>query len=247
MVYGFPRSQPDALENTNTLLQMAFSRATTSAVPCIVAGDFNCPPLDLPAGQDFAQLGYQEAFHLHRHRTGVELPPTCKNSTRHDTALIHPALVPHWHGAQVLSDVHLFDSHAPLRFGLDTFQNRPCKHVWDLPRPWSDLGPDPVLFEKAFATRAPALKRQALMCSSVNDINVALLSFSAAAEDAVASALARQHEADPVRMPHSTLPRAYRGRCRERELKKRDSPALSALPGMARTLLMRNAPLCWAT
>ena len=95
-VYGYQAAMLDAKEHNESLLRAALTRATQNAMPCIVAGDFNMCPLDLPSGQSFVQLGYQEVFQFHFKRTGTELPPTCKNSTRHDTALLHPSLLHLW-------------------------------------------------------------------------------------------------------------------------------------------------------
>ncbi|CAE7631403.1 unnamed protein product, partial [Symbiodinium sp. CCMP2456] len=75
--------EPDARERTNGLLQHAFHRAAQN--------------------QAFQGQGYRDIFDLHHNRTGQELPPTCRGSTRHDSALLHPALA--------FSDA--FAAHAP--------------------------------------------------------------------------------------------------------------------------------------
>ena len=225
-VYGFPLSQADAKARTNELLQMAWERASATAVPCIVAGDFNCPPTELPAGQNFLGQGYQEVNKLHEHHTATLLEPTCRNSTRHDTALIHPALLDHWEGASVLTQPHLFDSHAPLLFRFKLFSCQPCRCTWNLPRPWSDLSPDPQLVERAFAPHCARLQRLAAQCSSAEDVFDALTQFSHCAEDAVSQALGQQHQTDPLRAPHKRLPKAYRGRCQDRALLSRPLPCV---------------------
>ena len=187
---------------------------------------FNMPPRDLPAGQALASLGYQEVFELHQHVHGEVLPPTCKGATRHDTALLHPALVPLFLRAWVLQGQQLFDAHDPLCFQLRLCENRPCRHTWRLPKPWAALGPDRAAFADAFRPAAARLKRQADACASVQDVEAALLSFSKEAEDAVQMALVAQNKADPLKAPHTTLPRSYRGRCVNRKPLQRELPCL---------------------
>ena len=226
VIYGYPLSHSDARERTNDLLQQAFDRACESAVPCIVAGDFNTVPFDLPAGQAFEQLGYQEVFRLHQQRTGQALPPTCKGSTRHDTALLHPALVPLWTSSWVLSGSHLFDSHDPLCFSLRSCRRSLCRRVWNLPRPWSDFSPKPDDFREAFLPEVAHLRRKVSVCSNEAAVGQLLEDFSAAAERAVSEALAKQHRQDPVRHPQASLPKRYRGRCKDRALIQRPLPTL---------------------
>ena len=226
-IYGYTSARPDAREETEALLSRALHRVTQNAVPAIIAGDFNMPPGDLPSGQALLQLGYREVFSLASATTGRELPPTCKNSTRHDTALLHPSLVPLWRRAWVLSDLQLFDAHAPLCFSLQACCQRPCKKLWTLPRPWSDLGPDKLAVERAFEPKSHALYRQAAACTSIAEIDQVLQDFSFAAEEAVSEALASKHAEDPLRQPYHNLPKAFRGRCRPLPMVRRELPCVA--------------------
>ncbi|OLP95288.1 hypothetical protein AK812_SmicGene22606 [Symbiodinium microadriaticum] len=226
-VYCWPLSHLDASERNEQLLSMALQRATSSPVPCIVAGDFNQPLQQLPSGQAFAALGYQDVFALHKGATGVDLPATCKGSTRNDTALLHPVLLPLWVSAWVLSDHQLFDAHDPLCFRMRLCSQRPCRHVWDLPRPWTGLGVTSQDFEDAFRPHCPQLLQQAQECASVEDIATALLDFSVACEAAVDTAVRLKHQQDPVRFPVPHLTRHYRGRCVDRKTLRRELPCLA--------------------
>ena len=226
-IYGWPLSHLDAAERNEHLLSLALAQVTQNAVPSIIAGDFNQPPLQLPSGQALAQLGYKDVFDLHYGVTGSLLPPTCKGSTRHDTALLHPSLLPLWISAWVLKDSCLFDSHDPLCFRLRLCKARPCRKVWDLPRSWKSLGVRPDRFAEALQGRLPGLQRQAQACASTDDVAQALRDFSQAAEDAVDAALAQQPAADPVRSPLGYLPKAFKGRCQPRPLIKRALPSLA--------------------
>ena len=52
-IYGIPHVSQAALERSEALLAMAFERATQSAIPCIVAGDYNCLVESLPTGRSW--------------------------------------------------------------------------------------------------------------------------------------------------------------------------------------------------
>ena len=226
-MYGYQAALLDAKEHNEALLRAAFDRASQNTIPCIVAGDFNMKPFDFPAGQLFSQMGYQEVFQLHSHKTGVLLPPTCKGSTRHDTALIHPSLLPLWDGAWVLSDRQLFDAHDPLCFRLRLPTTRPCRAVWRLPRPWTALGVSANQLAAELQPQCADLVARATKCDSTASIDAALQEFASVIETAVDTVLRQQHRADPVRSPHAYLAKCYRGRCQPRRLVKREVPCLA--------------------
>ena len=178
-------------------------------------------------GADVLALSETSAVAQVQKITGSDLPPTCKNSTRHDTALLHPDLLPLWHSAWVMKDSQLFDAHDPLCFRLQLPAIRPSRHVWRLPRSWSDLGVQPHSLSKAFQAKYHPLLVQAQSCASRHDIDAALQAFSGAVEDAVDAALKTQHWEDPVRNPYRSLPRQCRGRCVERPIKCREYACLA--------------------
>ena len=225
-VYGYPLSYPDARERTEELMSQVLVRATSTCVPTIIAGDFNCPVLELPSGAQLHSLGYREIFELHERTTGTALPPTCKGATRHDTALLHPTLLPLWHSAWVLDKSHLFDSHDPLCFRLKVCSHQPTRRSWNLPRAWSSLSPEPAAIQAAFRSVAPALARQARRCTSEQEVAQTLLAFSQSVEDCVDTALSSQHAKDPLKYPHRCLPKAYRGRCVDRPIVQRTVPSV---------------------
>ena len=110
-LYGIPRSHVDASTLNSWLLEAAFERITQSRVPALIAGDMNCDVTSLEIWSRFQQLGYVEAFQAVAARFQIELPPTCKNSTRFDTAILAPSLASLLQGAQVCTELHSFDAH----------------------------------------------------------------------------------------------------------------------------------------
>ena len=51
VIYGVPQSSPDWAERTQRLLALALARSSSSAMACMIVGDFNCSSADLPSGQ----------------------------------------------------------------------------------------------------------------------------------------------------------------------------------------------------
>ena len=89
-IYGWPMSTPEASARNNLLIAWAYERATSSRVPALIGGDFNVLPQNLPVWQSFEQQGWVEAGHFMQRAFQVNLPPTCKGATRHDTFVITP-------------------------------------------------------------------------------------------------------------------------------------------------------------
>ena len=103
-------------QRNQELMVHALRRVSLSRVPTVIAGDLNCRVQDLPAWEHFRFLGYQELFEFYQERHGRSLPPTCKNSSRHDTFLLPPAVQHMFQSAQVCQRKFL-DSHDPLLVG----------------------------------------------------------------------------------------------------------------------------------
>ena len=95
-----------------------------------------------------------------------------------------------------------------------------------MPRAWSQLGVSKPELERAFLPSVPALRQQILDCASRDQVDNAFLAFSAAAEDAVDAALRAQHDANPVLCPARSLPKSFRGRCRNRPLVQKEAASV---------------------
>ena len=209
-----------------------FDRATQNAVPCLVMGDFNIDPFTLPAGEKFRQQGCREAFEWHLSLEGTSLPPTCRNSTRHDTMLLHPALLPLWVRAEVHTSLHWFDSHSPLAVQFRLPQHRPTRVQWRLPVSWAEFGVDGHYLDQQFASVASTVD-EVIQCAQTPDaVSEAFQTWAGALEDAASAAIASQHAADPVHQPFTSLPKRARGRRARRVPVQRQVPQITK-PGRA--------------
>lgn len=61
-------------------------------MPFIISGDFNQRIQNLTAWKAFQQLHCVEGFDLALQKFHKELPPTCRNSTRFDSFIVHPII-----------------------------------------------------------------------------------------------------------------------------------------------------------
>ena len=212
-LYGFPRCLPDASVKNNELLAWAYTRMCATKVPTLVAGDLNTPVAELPAWAAFEGLGWRELGDHMSSAHGVELPCTCKSSTRHDTFLVPPALLQFCTGADVWEPV-LFDSHKPMRMHLQLPGNRPAPYMWRLPQCWSAFVPDKTALQQPYQARASS-HADALRSSELS-LAERLHLWSEVVESAVSDVM---HDA-AARAPDAGLPRSlpksFRGRCKAR-------------------------------
>ena len=98
-LYGFPgatRCQNNIRMN-DLLLSYVWDIVQKVGLPFIVAGDFNEKPQSLPIFDAFRQIGAIEIHQWFKNNFGYDLPATCREATRNDTAILHPldCSVPH--------------------------------------------------------------------------------------------------------------------------------------------------------
>ena len=215
-LYGRPSCQVGSREANQELLHAAYEQTVTTKMPTIIAGDLNTPVDSLPAGQALLARGFKEAFHLHHYKHKEILPPTCKGSTRNDTLLLDPILLPYFERAWVLGEEKLFDAHDPLCVQLRVPHAVPCTRRWDLPHSWHQHEPDPKILQDFYTPTFPAMKRQIESCHCIQSLTQAFQDWASGVEDAVHCTLQRQHLLDPIKNPLPGLPKRARGRCRPR-------------------------------
>ena len=100
VVYGVV-SQKGSWEANEELMRQICEMVIEYPGQSLIGGDFNLPPQHLDAFQGLARLGYRELFSYYSDTRGVDLPPTCNLSTRHDTLIIPPVLLPSLTSAEV--------------------------------------------------------------------------------------------------------------------------------------------------
>ena len=101
-IYGQTASHPDAKEFNNMLLQAAIEATEGLPLPTLIAGDFNCDVTQLPSYDALRFKGFADLRTLHERQYGSSMPPTCKEATWPDQAVLSPELVARYKGSQVL-------------------------------------------------------------------------------------------------------------------------------------------------
>ncbi|CAE7258026.1 unnamed protein product, partial [Symbiodinium microadriaticum] len=224
VVYGWPANHVAAKERNDSLFQEVLQTIACSPLPTIVGGDFNTDVTALPCWTEFQRLGYEELFSFCTKRFARPLPPTCRNSTRHDSVLLPQAFLPLLRAATVDVDCHLFDSHAPVLLTFELPQHNPCKQVWRKPSSWMEFEPDAALAQNHYLQCRSTVQQCLAACQSRDGLEAAFSQWAEALENSVDKALQQAHQDDPLRSPSACLPRRAKGRCVYREVKARALP-----------------------
>ena len=214
-MYGFPSAYADHRQRNQSLLQMVLERIVHSQMPTLIGGDLNCMVQELPAWQALLHLGYVEYFEFHKARFNQVLPATCRGVTRHDTLLLPPCLQSLVVGAEVDVKSRRFDTHDPLVVHLSCAHAAPT-WIWRMPKPWTTFGPDMDWAVQHYTANQAHVQDAISCCSCPEDVSAAFSLWADALEHSVDAAIRHGHRVDPVAQPHTSLPRAARGRCRER-------------------------------
>ena len=213
-------------ESNNYLLRSAWDRMTVSALPTLLAGDFNCDVTALPAWDHFQAKGYLTAQQAAHRFLGLQLEPTCRDATSFDSFLLPPVLQGLLRHAQVLRHAHLFDSHHPLRLIFTRPCEAPLVRRWCLPRTWQDFLVDGTFLANCYSQHAHRVDAAIQGVAQQSDVDRAFTTWADAVESAVDDALRAQHRQDPVTWSQPCLPRSHRGRCKPPKFVHRQGPLL---------------------
>ena len=211
-VYGFPGATrlQNYVKMNDLLLSYVWDVIQKTGLPFIVAGDFNERPQTLPIFDAFRQIGAIEIHQWFKNRHGYDLPATCREVTRNDTAILHPWIAQFLCNAQVHTE-HRIGDHSPLTFDLDFEIPAQNGFTWRLPQSWARHAPPPA--DIAFHFEKLNHVYHQISIHSSNDVTAALCQWSAQVEHAIDLALQELHRSDSVRHPWNGLPKRFKGRC----------------------------------
>ena len=136
-----------AAAGTNAIARQMFADACTAVsnlpLPYLILGDFNCNPWKVGISEDLQAMGLVDLPQLFPTLHGTQMPPTCRQVTRPDNALVSPQLQPYLRNIRVLPDPY-FDCHQVvlLQFDLQIAAQQQLR--LHLPAPWYDL---PISYE----------------------------------------------------------------------------------------------------
>ena len=158
-----------------------------------------------------------EAFVAVAAKLGKELPPTCKQATRFDTAIMSPVLTELLCEATALLDNYSFDAHAPLILEFAIPPQLPQLHRWALPKPWTDFALSPAAFEHAYHVRSVSVDEALQTINTQEDLAGAFQIWAGVFADSVSDVLEMQrckgtYSAGTSKVPPRTLPDGQKGR-----------------------------------
>ena len=211
IMYGLVAPVQGSATYNNAMMDAAIQASSRLPLPAIFMGGFNMDVHRLHGVQQLQKRGYSTLQQCYLQRYGKTMPPTCKESTTPDTAILPPELLGGLTEINVLNEGHWFDAHHPVAFSITLPGQQITRQVLPRPQPltdfmfdsdaindaWEDLqgGPQPTTFEE----------------------------WASLMEDTFDVALRKMPVA--TGLPRS-LPLKYRGRCRPREPKQRPVHAL---------------------
>eukprot|EP00438_Fugacium_kawagutii_P009517 Skav209790 [mRNA] locus=scaffold1201:11124:13502:- [translate_table: standard] len=117
-VYGVQPKAPHASAKNASLWYALLEILASSNVPTLLGGDMNVRPQNMDTWSEIEALGYFEAFDFMLQRSGVDLPFTCNDATRHDTLVFSSHFARSFHSAYVEQGT-VFPSHCPLIVSFD--------------------------------------------------------------------------------------------------------------------------------
>ena len=125
-------------QQTNALLQEAIRVVELLPLPFLIVGDFNANPWSLPVKDQLSAMGVVDLPMVYSNLRQTAMPPTCKNATKPDNALISLHLQPYLTDVSVLPTPY-FDAHNVVVFSLDLEGFQATRMTMPMPAPWSDL------------------------------------------------------------------------------------------------------------
>ena len=120
------------------LFSTACHAASQFPIPYIILGDFNCNPWNIGLNDHLESLGLHDLTQLHVDLHGSAMPPTCRQVTRPDNALLSPGIARYLKAIQVLPDQH-FDTHQVVLMQFDFHMAMQDRTRLLMPAPWADL------------------------------------------------------------------------------------------------------------
>eukprot|EP00438_Fugacium_kawagutii_P012153 Skav200039 [mRNA] locus=scaffold337:128586:133469:+ [translate_table: standard] len=205
VVYCLPANRTGAAQFNSDLIQVALDAMAQLPIPGLIMGDFNGDPMLWPCGERLRQLGFLSLATKYRHLYGQDMPPTCKEATITDQALL--SLRTHdWVKQVVVNAQYHFDTHKVVFMDLEVPIHKLQQFRYVLPKTFHDFDLDQQTFDECY--------HQVLSDGKPADLQ----DWAGQVERAVDQVLRLQHTKDAC-LPRG-LPRKFRGRCLEPKRRK---------------------------
>ena len=211
VIYGLAMPNKGAKDFTDDLFHQACEQSKNLPYPAIFIGDFNH---DVHSLQDFHELyehGYRSLQQIYRQKYMCKMPPTCKEATTPDTAIIPPELISFVDSITVVK-TGLFDTHDPVIFQLVLPEEQLFRYKIPIPHSWIEFPITKQDLEE---------KSKEVNCDQISTLE----EWGTVTENVVDAVLVADHLADPSMTVIKSLPKRCKGRCQPISLKKFPIPA----------------------
>ena len=206
-LYGFAASGTNPINRA--LVQSAIKAATQLPLPYIILGDFNANPWKLGLSDELNSLFLRDLPQLYPDLHQDAMPPTCRQVTLPDNALLSPELHPFVRSIQVCHEPY-FDCHQVVIFALDLTTAKTSQLRLPMPAPWNDLAIDFKHVELGYQMAVKSLGQPADLESWGQTVEFAVdFAYRTTQCD-------NQHISWDQSKP---LPKKFRGRCQPRQVK----------------------------
>ena len=204
VIYGLTSCTPGSHQFNSDLIQCALDATTHLPLPAMVLGDFNGDPFAWDVGSRLQQMGYHDLTRIHQKKYGQPMPPTCRDVTHPDNALLCPLAMKYLQHITAHTDP-LFDTHAPvfLDFHIPVYNCHQLRMT--LPKSFMDFDPNKELLQTVYPQLVQA-----------NGHPTTLQQWGETIEEAVHHTLLQTPDLENC----PGLPRKYRGRCQPPTLRK---------------------------
>lgn len=137
-LYGLAsHSTADDLQ-TDQLLRAALDATEHMRLPAIIAGDFNCDPFLLPCNHILRARQLTDLTKHYVRLYGQPMPPTCRETTNPDNALLCPQMSLWLQNINVIQDP-LFDTHKVVTFDIEIPHQGIFTSRMVLPQSWIEF------------------------------------------------------------------------------------------------------------
>lgn len=207
VLYCKPLSHAEAIDFNNQLMRLAYDQSQHLPLPLIIMGDFNMPVVDFEVWPELAAKGFDHLCSIFSKKYQDTMPPTCKEVTNPDSAIIDPSLIPFLKDIDVLESTW-FATHRPVTFTLNTPHAGLFRQVFRYPKQLVQLGIEDL--------QDAATDCQTWRCKPKTIEDIGLMIEEVAEHD-----LYLQSQTQSTPFGFDSLPSTYRGRCQPLTPKKK--------------------------
>lgn len=148
-IYGMASGNPNATAHNLELMRVALMATEQIGLPFVIQGDFNLDPMSSSLSAQLRSRGIRDPNDIHQQLYQTEMPFTCKEATRPDTALLCQTTASWVCKIQVIDEPY-FDAHKVVPYRMMVPRSAQLIPQYVLPRSWLELPIEHKYFHQLF-------------------------------------------------------------------------------------------------